>query len=168
MNNIFDDYFNQNFYDNDIIIYSFIFSIFILCDGFDFGALADTPTPGFEFDQICVELTDYDDLECALIVVIATVIINENENTMIFNRDPLCTQQRQRQTHHPIAPGLNGRDRIDSISVGLTEFSDIRCILNGVIDRISLQYHMLPGMFVFIFILIFVFLFCGEMSALLC
>ena len=96
----------------------------------------------------------FDLISVSRITTVTTTIINENQNEMIFNGGPLWGQQTQTQVHHPIAPEFNGHDRIDSIGVGLVEFTDMGCIFNNSTDRIGLQYDMLSGMF-FLFLLSF-------------
>ena len=87
------------------------------------------------------------DLVTALTTV-ATIIINQNKNEMIFMMRTIYTTHTQ---DHVIAAGIDRYDRIGSIGVGLNEFNDIRCIFNGNIHGNGFDNDTTFGMFVFIF-----------------
>ena len=127
-------------------------------------AVADRPAVGFKFDQICVGLTEIDNLECDLSGVLptpatATIITNKNEiemkNQNGAHEPHTHTQaQAQAQTKHSTAPVINRSNSMVNNGIELCEFNTIRCIFSGNIDGIGLQYDMFSGMFVFVFIFI--------------
>ena len=65
---------------------------------------------------------------------IATIITNENENEMIFNRCSYWGQQTQTQTQiiYSTAPAIDSNDKIGSTGAGLGKFNNVAGVFGGV------------------------------------
>ena len=108
---------------------------------------AGTDTSGFKFCQICVGLTEGDNLECDLPGVIPAPATVTNQNGSFG-------PHTHAQAQHLTPPVINRNNSMVKNDIESCEFGTIRCIFGGNMDGIGLQYDMFSGMFVFVFLFI--------------
>ena len=106
----------------------------IVCD----ELTSPTTNTSFNFGLRGVGLGEFNNLGCNSSDVltesaIVTIITNENENEMIFNRCSYWGQytQTQAQTIYSTAPAIDSNDKICSTGAGLGKFNNVACVFGG-------------------------------------